>query len=126
MDRAEEFSFAWKLLDHAALLIEPPARVQLCIKIGAGDLREAIIQLLGQFAHADMALPPMLAADLWAWLNGFTGSDAETHLRDLASRVRVSNVAAPLPTKIDTPPMRLMPRRSERAVRAIGRLTIAK
>ena len=68
----------------------------------------------------------MLAADLWAWLNGFAGSDAEMRLRDLAGRVRVSNVTALLPTKIDTPPVRLMPRRSERAIHAGRRLTIAK
>ncbi|UXA11461.1 hypothetical protein KXD97_26150 [Mycobacterium sp. SMC-8] len=121
MDRAEEFTFAWALLDHAAAFLDKPTRVQLCIRVGAGELREAIIELLQHFTISDNALPPVLAASLWSWMNGFVGSDSETSLRDLASRIRVSTVVRTPAVEIPLPP--LVPRRSERATR---RLTLSR
>jgi hypothetical protein len=120
MDRAQEFAFAWALLDAAAPFLGESDRVQLCIRIGAGEYRESIIELLQRFTRKDSALPPVLAASLWAWMGGFVGSDAEIPLRNLASRIRVSNVSTPpLPTA-ETPPMPLISRRSERATRRLA------
>jgi hypothetical protein len=91
----------------------------LCIRIGAGEYREAIIELLQHFTLGDTSLPPVLAASLWAWMGGFVGSDAETSLRDLAGRIRVSNVSVPPTLAVEAPPASLVPRRSERAVRRL-------
>ena len=90
MNRAEEFAFSWALLDAASVFLAEQSHVQLCVRIGAGEYRETITELLERFSCADMAIPPALSASLWAWINGFVGSDAETPLRNLASRIRVS------------------------------------
>ncbi|QVI27227.1 hypothetical protein MN2019_23920 [Mycolicibacterium neoaurum] len=94
MDRSEEFAFVWALLDEASAFLDGPTRVQLCVRIGAGEYRETITELLCQFMRTDTPLPPVLSASLWAWTNGFIGSDFETPLRSLVSRIRVSNVIA--------------------------------
>lgn len=119
MNRSEEFTFAWNLLDMATFL-EPGARVQLCVRIGAGEYRETIIELLQHFRRVDTALPPAMAASLWAWMNGFAGSDSEIPLRDLASGIRVSPDGAQLVAAVERPtPEPLVPRRSAIAARRL-------
>ena len=118
MNRAEEFAFAWALLDHAAAFLDGPNRAQLCIRIGTGELREAIVELLQCFTISGTSIPPVLAASLWAWMNGFVGSDFEIPLRDLAGRIRVSNVRAlPNARQEDSfhGPVQASPRRGERS-----------
>jgi hypothetical protein len=85
------------------------------------QLHGAIIVLLQHFTISDTALPPVLAASVWAWMDGFVGSDFETSLRDLASLIRVSNVISTPAVEVPLPP--LVPWHSERAVR---RLVAAK
>ena len=97
MDRSQEFTFVWALLDEAAAFLGDSVRGQLCIQIGAGEYRETIVALLQHFTASDTALPPVLAASLWAWMNGFAGSDSETPLRALAARIRISPVGPPAP-----------------------------
>ena len=119
MDRAQEFTFAWALLDVATACLDEATRVRLCVRIGAGEYREAIVELLQRFTRSDTSLPPVLAASLWAWMGGFVGSGFETSLRDLASRIRVSNVdSKPVPT-VECSTVRMTPRRSERAIRRL-------
>ncbi|MBX9918330.1 MAG: hypothetical protein K2Y33_00640, partial [Mycolicibacterium frederiksbergense] len=93
MDRAQEFDFVWGLLDAGASFLDATVRVQLCVKIGAGDYRDSIVELLQRFSTVDAAIPPRLAPSLWAWVNGFMGSDSETFLHTLASRIRISNAS---------------------------------
>lgn len=120
MDRAQEFAFAWALLDARPAFLSEADRVQLCIRIGAGEYRESIIDLLQRFTGSDTPLPPVLAASLWAWMAGFVGSDFETPLRDLASRIQVSNVGSLPVSAVDIPPVSLVPRRSEQAARRLA------
>ena len=87
MNRAEEFTFAWALIDQARDILDDHARLQLCIRVGAGEYRETITELLQRITTHGLALPPALTASLWSWIHGFVGSDSETSLRDLASRI---------------------------------------
>lgn len=123
MNRAEEFTFAWALMDAATTLLDEAARVRLCVRIGAGEYRESIIELLRHFIGSDAPLAPAHSASLWAWMNGFVGSDFETPLRVLASRIRVSASCTPAEAESTPEPAPLIPPRSERAAR---RLTLAK
>ncbi|BBZ04243.1 hypothetical protein MCHIJ_36800 [Mycolicibacterium chitae] len=119
MNRAEEFTFVWALLDAADVILDEATRMRLCIRIGAGEYRESIIELLRRFTSSDTAIPPGLSASLWAWVNGFVGSDAETVLRGLAARIRIASAALPAiaePARVQAP---LIPRRSERAKRLL-------
>lgn len=121
MDRAQEFEFVWALMDAAEAFLDAEHRVRLCVRIGAGEYRETIVDLLQRFTTSDTALPPALAASLWAWMRGFVGSDSETALRTLARRIRVADAAGAVdPTHAQRfPTAPLMPRRSERATQRL-------
>ena len=90
MNRAEELAFAWALVDSARRFLDKSSRTWLCVKIGAGELEVAIRGLLEGFVSTDTALPASLSVPLWAWLDGFVGSDSEPDLRELACRIRLS------------------------------------
>ncbi|BBY73165.1 hypothetical protein MPRF_00640 [Mycolicibacterium parafortuitum] len=90
MNRAEECAFAWALADLATAFVDESTKNQICVRLGAGEYRDTITALLECFARSAMSVPPALSASLWAWVNGFVGSDFETSLRDLASKVRIS------------------------------------
>jgi hypothetical protein len=126
MDRAEETTFAWALFDQAITHLNRSSRARLCVRIGAGNQQGANIELLEGFALNDTALPSALAESLWAWMNGFTGSDAETLLRDLANRIRVTNVSGPLGSADEVHSQRPAPMVAQRSERATRRLVLAK
>jgi len=126
MDRAEETTFAWALFDQAVTHLDRASRARLCVRIGAGNQRGAIIELLEGFAQNDTALPSVLAESLWAWMNGFTGSDAETLLRELANRIRVTNVSSPLGSVEEVHSQRPAPMVAQRSERVTRRLVLAK
>ena len=90
MNRAEECAFAWALADVATAFVDENTKVHICVRLGAGEYRDTITTLLECFARSAMAVPPALSASLWSWVNGFVGSDFETSLRELASKVRIS------------------------------------
>lgn len=118
MNRAEEFAFAWALLEESSTFLDAASRHELCVRLGAGDYRDSITLLLQHFMDSDMPLPPVLSASLWAWIYGFVGSDYETPLRDLASGIRVSAaIGRPSGERERQTPIRLVPRRNERATR---------
>lgn len=91
MNRAEEAEFVWALTGQAKQFIGEKAYVWICAKIGAGEHQEAIEDVLGLFVRCGAALPAHLSALLWAWVNGFVGSEAETRIRDLACRLEISS-----------------------------------
>lgn len=90
MNQAEQVAFARALLDRAGDWVDEAARARLHLHTGTGRERGAIAELLRGYADSDTALPPALSSSLWAWMNGFRGTDAEASLRDLARRIRVS------------------------------------
>jgi hypothetical protein len=89
MNRAEEASLAWALVESAVFL-RADARAWVCAKIGAGDLDSSIRDLLDGFGRYGAALPGELVISLMDWLGGYSGSDVEADLRHLVSRVRIS------------------------------------
>lgn len=91
MNSVEEKQFAWALVEAAEPFLSGTARSWLCVKIGAGEQRYAILELLEGFVSHDTELPMALASSLWAWVSGFTGSANESRLRDLSSRIRLSS-----------------------------------
>ena len=123
MNRAEEFDFAWALMDTVAGLLDEATRVGLCVRIGSGEYRETIIALLQELIRRDIALAPAHSASLWAWMNGFVGSDSEIPLRHLASKITVSASGKPAEAVSIPKPAPLVPQRSKRAAR---RLAVAK
>jgi hypothetical protein len=116
MNRADETNLAWTLNDAASAFLSRDARLWLCVKIGAGELESAIIELLDGYVRHNAELPSELAAPVRAWIRGYLGSDSEPILRHLLSRLRVS--ARPQPgTPSREPqrrPLRLVARRSAR------------
>lgn len=116
MNSVEEKQFAWALIDAAASFLSSASRSWLCVKIGAGEQRQAIVELLAGFVTNGTELPPALAPSLWAWINGFLGSASEPRLRDLASRIRLSNSAIRRDvTPEQVRPVRLVAKRADRA-----------
>lgn len=120
MNRDEEHGFAWALADTAGPLLNPTARHWLCVQLGAGDYRSAILELLERFAAADRELPLALAPSLERWVHGFTGSRYEHRLRTVALRIRLG---PPIPESIPAappPPLPLVARRPYPAARRIA------
>lgn len=119
MNRADENEFAWALMGSAKPFLADTVNSWLCVKIGAGEQNVAIRELLERFVGNGATLPPALVASLWAWINGFVGSDEETALRDLAVRIRVAQTSHLSPPVHEDDPevAQLIPRRSERAER---------
>lgn len=89
MNRAEESAFAWALLDSAEAFLTKRVRAWLCVRIGAGELDTAVEELLQRFVASNTAMPAALVPSLWAWVDGFAGSDGEAGLRELAMRIRL-------------------------------------
>ncbi|MGB3324235.1 MAG: hypothetical protein WBB05_16665 [Mycolicibacterium fortuitum] len=109
MNHGDEQGFAWALAETAEPFLKPAERHWLCVKIGAGDYRGAILELLERLAAADRELPLALAPSLEAWVSGFAGSRYEQRLRSLAVRIRLG---PPIPEPIVVaPPPRLVARR---------------
>jgi hypothetical protein len=94
MNRAQETTLAWSLIDAVKPVLPPRARVWLCAKIGAGAQVEAINELLGVLADRGVELPQMFWAPLADWMSGYLGSDSEPRLRALLARLRVPDVPA--------------------------------
>jgi hypothetical protein len=121
MNRAEELSLAWALVDSAPRFLHPATRAWLCATIGAGELESAVKELLVCYSANNAELPWELAADLRTWLHGYRGSDSEAALHDLIGRLRVSRPRAAAsqsrPAADPSPPRKLT------ATRVLKRLT---
>ena len=117
MNRADEEALAWALANSATAFLRPSARTWLCAKIGAGEQRSAIIDLLNFYANGEAELPCELAAPIRAWIRGYVGSDSEPLLRRLYGRISVS----PTPQGSDQASTnnghRLVAKRSDRRMR---------
>ena len=105
MDRADEMRFAWALADAARPLLSPNAYKWLCVKVGAGEYRGAIMELLELFVARDAQFPLAMAPSLWAWMSGFTGSFNEERLRTLGLGLRLGpHIPEPVPPPPPLPP----------------------
>ncbi len=90
MNREQEWSFVWALADSAAEFMKPDVHVRLCAKIGAGEQKSAIVDLLVFYAESRAELPYELTAPVRAWISGYAGTDTEPILLGLYDRIRVS------------------------------------
>jgi len=88
MDRAGQASFAWALEDAAKPYLNDASRVWLVTKIGAGDLEDAIFDLLRCVEGNRAVLPTSTSVQVQRWLNGYLGSDREAFLRSLINGLR--------------------------------------
>lgn len=101
MDVQGEKLLVWGLLGAAKRVLPRESRVWMCVTIGAGDRVHAINDLLEVLARHRIAVPDDLVEPLWAWASGYVGSDSESRLRDLLTRVGVSPSAVPVGTSVD-------------------------
>jgi hypothetical protein len=107
LNRAEETTLVWSLIDVTRSAMTPTTRVWLCAKIGAGEQEEAMTDLLNALADRSVSIPGPLTVPLWNWVWGYRGSDREPALRALLSRLHVPE--PPRPTAPPTEPS--VPRR---------------
>lgn len=112
MDHAEEFAFAWALLDAAGTFLDRSARSWMCAKLGAGEIRSVIGDLLAGFVSSETALPVDVASSLWSWVDGFRGSNAESSIRETVSRLRLAS-SGPGDAPAVMPAARLVARSSD-------------
>lgn len=90
VNRREELSLAWALVDSASQHLPPDVRTWLCTSIGAGDLDISIQTALSRLAHNNAELPQDVMSELERWLRGYEGTDTEHVLREFVSRLGVS------------------------------------
>ncbi len=88
MDRAGQISFAWALVDAVKPYLNDAERVWLVTKIGAGDVEDAIFNLLRCVERNRAGLPTSMLVEVQRWLNGYLGSDREAFLRSLIDELR--------------------------------------
>ena len=67
MNKAQEITPAWAILDAAAPALAPEAQTWVCVKIGAGEHVEAIDELLSVLADRGVELPAEPAERNVAW-----------------------------------------------------------
>jgi hypothetical protein len=77
MNRADERALAWALADAAAPYLPREARVRLSMKIGAGELDGAIVDLLTFYGHTETRISLELIAPLDVWIFGYRGPAAD-------------------------------------------------
>lgn len=115
MNRADESVLAWSLLEAASPFLPPVSRVEMCVKIGAGDQVGAIHDLLHFMVEHMVELPTKPSVLLKDWVYGYRGSDCETLLAALLTRLRVPEPN--LPTSLPQPtifPQDMFDRRPKR------------
>ncbi|TPG36534.1 hypothetical protein [Mycolicibacterium hodleri] len=96
VNRFEQRSLAWAMMNVAAPHLAPNDRTWLWVKIGAGDLENALMTLVGICMRNDAALSSDLAAALRDWLGGYSGmqlaADFEPYVGSTHTAVDVSDV----------------------------------
>lgn len=90
VNRAQELSLAWDLMESATQYLRPDTRAWLCAHIGAGELDIAIRTVLSSLGAHKAEVPQEVVADLQDWLRGYAGSAREDTLRVLIAQLRVS------------------------------------
>jgi hypothetical protein len=90
VNRAEEHTLVWALVDAARSFLRGDAHNELCTRIGAGEFEDAIRAALHHYLVADRELPYALAVDLNRWCDGYAGSGREEALRRTIDQIRVS------------------------------------
>ncbi len=90
VNRSQELSLAWDLVDSATQYVRPDTRAWLCAHIGAGELDTAIRTVLPRLAAHKAELPEGVVVGLQEWLRGYEGSASEDALRVLVAQLRVS------------------------------------
>jgi hypothetical protein len=89
MNRAEENTLGWLLID-AAKPVLPRNRLQwLHVTLGAGEQVEAINELLNVLARHEVQISEELWEPLWSWVSGYVGSDGESRLRKVLAELQV-------------------------------------
>jgi hypothetical protein len=87
MNRADERTLAWALVDAAGPRLPVVTRARLTMMIGAGELAEAIVDLLTTYASSRIAMSRELLLQLNAWTFGYEGTPAAASLQRLVERI---------------------------------------
>ena len=90
MTNVEETTLAWELAGCASGYLPPHFCTFLWAKLGAGEDKSAIEDLLGFYVEYEHAVPLSLAARIQVWIDCYRGSDSELPLRSLLGRLRVT------------------------------------
>jgi len=75
LNRFDQRSLSWAMMNVAAAHLAPVERTWLWVKIGAGDLESALVTLVGICMRNDVALPADVEAALRDWLSGYYGTE---------------------------------------------------
>jgi hypothetical protein len=95
MTIAEETALAWELVDSVRSKLNGDCKLVVWAKIGAGEPKSAIKDLLDYCAWYGIEVSPRLVSRILTWIDGFQGSDGEIPLRNAAARIRVAGAGYP-------------------------------
>lgn len=73
VNRVDQRSLAWAMAGLAAPHLKPADLTWLWVGIGAGDLENALVTLVGCCIRNDVRLPANVATTLRHWLDGYSG-----------------------------------------------------
>jgi hypothetical protein len=92
MARRGESELAWELASSVGSVLHSDLRLLLWTKIGAGEEKRAIEDLLRFSVGHGIEMEPHLFARVLDWIDGYRGSDREMLLRKLAARIRIAGL----------------------------------
>ncbi len=95
MNRAEQTALVWALTDSAKPILTIPARLWLHATIGAGDIDDALRELLAVLSKSRAPLEPELYLRVGFWVAGYSGSTVEATLVELMKCIPINGDACP-------------------------------
>jgi hypothetical protein len=90
LDRFGIRGLAWSLADSARPLLTRKERSWVCAKIGAGDLEDAILELLTCHAEVRAEISTALSMTVRSWLLGYSGTEFGRIVQELVDRIPVA------------------------------------
>lgn len=81
---------AWDLAITMAAKLNRSHRNRLFARVGAGETYSAIEELLTRAANTGYPVSKAFADDIARWVNGYSGTQREAHLRAIVAQLRVA------------------------------------
>ena len=88
MTWVEEAQLAWDLVNSVGVLLHGDSRLVVWAKIGAGEYKSTIVDLLGYCVWYEIELPSYVVARILEWVEGFRASDRALPLRHMVAGLR--------------------------------------